>query len=112
MGVGADAEPLERLSHLFAADTLLASQFFDMRRSASGRHPLQRLMLAVLADALDCYRYGASAHPQSRRGRLHDEAKRWINAEASGPFAFEWVCDGLGIDASYLRAGILRLGHF
>ncbi|MGB8685662.1 MAG: hypothetical protein WCD12_22470 [Candidatus Binatus sp.] len=105
-----EAEPIDRLSDLFASDTILSSQFFGLRRSVSPTYrPIQRLMLATLADAMDCFLNYAEAHPVSRRGRLHAEARRWIfDDAASGAFSFNWICDGLGIDAAYLRGGIQR----
>jgi hypothetical protein len=99
---------------LFASDTILASQFFAMRRSVSAEHrPFRKLMIAVLADGLDRFLGGGfyRAHPDSRRGRERREAAEWI-ADASGadrPFSFDWLCDGLDIDAQYLRAGIRRV---
>src|ERR1019366_4246869 len=50
------------------------------------------------------------AHALSRRGRLRSEAGKWIFDEAAaGPFSFNWICDGLEIGQSYLRAGITRV---
>ena len=91
----------------------LASQFFDLRKSVSpGYRPIQKLMLAVLGDGIE-YFLGKGcdhAHAVSRRGRLRSEAGKWIFDEvAAGPFSFNWICDGLEIGQSYLRAGITRV---
>jgi hypothetical protein len=111
MGKTVEAEPLDRLSDLFASDSILCSQFYGLRRAVSPTYrPIQRLMLAILADALDCFLDYADAHAVSRRGRLRSEAARWIfDATAADPFSFVWICDGLGLDASYLRRGIRRV---
>ena len=109
----AEEDPLGRLSNLFATDAILASQFFDLRKSVSpGYRPIQKLMLAVLGDGIEyflgkgCY----PAHALSRRGCLRSEAGKWIFDEAAaGPFSFNWICDGLEIGQSYLRAGITRV---
>ena len=98
---------------MFATDAILASQFFDLRKSVSpGYRPIQKLMLAMLGDGIEyflgkgCY----PAHALSRRGRLRSEAGKWIFDEAAaGPFSFNWICDGLEIGQSYLRAGITRV---
>lgn len=93
-------------------DTILPSQFFAMRRSATSEQPIQRLMLAVLGDAIDCFLSESlyRAYPASRRARLRDEAARWLLDEAAvGPFSFNWICEGLGIDASHLRGGVRRI---
>lgn len=109
----ADADPLDILSNLFASDALLASQFFGLRRSVSAEHrPFRKLMIAVLGDAIDCFLNESfySAYPMSRRWRLRAEAERWLfDDAAAGPFSFHWICDGLDIDASYLRVGIRRV---
>jgi hypothetical protein len=89
---------------LFATDAILASQFFDLRKSVSpGYRPIQKLMLAMLGDGIEyflgkgCY----PAHALSRRGRLRSEAGKWIFDEAAaGPFSFNWICDGLEIGQS------------
>jgi hypothetical protein len=96
---------------LFAGDMLLASQLNEMRRSVPAAYrPVRGLMLAVLAEGLDCFLNCYAAHPLSARGRLSAEARHWLFDEASGgPFSFAWICDGLGLDASYLRAGIRRI---
>ena len=106
-----EAEPIDRLADLFAGDAILSSQFFGLRRSVSPTYrPIQRLMLATLADAMNCFLNYAEVHPVSRRGRLRSEAGRWLFDEAAaGAFSFGWICDGLGIDAAYLRGGIRRL---
>jgi hypothetical protein len=108
---GGEAEPLDRLFDLFASsDAILASQFFGLRKSAPSRRPIQRLMLAILVDALDCFRNYAGAPTFTRRGRLHSEAASWLfDGTAEGPCSFAWVCLALEIDPSYLRAGIRRL---
>ena len=95
---------------MFAGDTLLASQIVFLRKYAPNREPIQRLMLATLGNGLDYFLDYYDAHPLSRRGSLSAEARRWLFADASDrPFSFAWVCDGLGLDASYLRAGIRRI---
>ena len=103
----------DHLSDLLASDAMLASQFFGLRKSVDPSHrSVQRLMLAVLIDALDCFLAtgAAQAYSRSGRGRRRAEAEAWLfDAAAPAPFSFAWVCDGLGIDAGYLRAGIRRL---
>ena len=89
---------------------LLASQLVFLRKYAPNREPIQRLMLATLGNGLDYFLDYYDAHPLSRRGRLSAEARRWLFDDASDqPFSFAWVCDGLGLSGSYLRAGIRRI---
>ncbi|MHB8381905.1 MAG: hypothetical protein ACYDC3_06140 [Candidatus Binataceae bacterium] len=83
-------------------DVILRSQFFELMgtRSLSSE---QRLMLAVLADAINIvqdFHHSASARKRGPFG----EAWSWIFAHgAKCPLAFESVCDALGIDAEALR---------
>jgi hypothetical protein len=65
--------------------------------------PEQRLMAAVLLDAIHCYRRHASSSDRTQR-RLHRDAARWIgNRDTAWPYSFENVCSTLGLDASTIR---------
>ena len=90
------------------ADVILKSQFFGL----IGRRPLtgeQRLMLAVLADAINIVRGGYRSGSEDRRTSFA-EAKDWIfQTECRCPLAFEHVCDALGIDAPALRGRIASM---
>ena len=83
-------------------DVILRSQFFELfgTRSLSSE---QRLMLAVLADAINIvqdFHHAGSA----RKRTAFDEAWAWIFSKRSAcPLAFENVCDALGIDCDALR---------
>jgi hypothetical protein len=83
-------------------DVILRSQFFEMvgTRSLSSE---QRLMLAVLADAINVVQeFGGSNSPRKRNS--FNEAWNWFFAKGiSSPLSFESVCDALGIDAQGLR---------
>ncbi len=83
-------------------DVILKSQFFDV----IGKRPLtseQRLMLAVLADAINVVQDGYLSPATRKRGSFL-EAKNWIfQSSVRCPLAFESVCDALGIDAEALR---------
>jgi hypothetical protein len=60
-------------------------------------------MLAVLEDALRCVQTCAAARTPIRR-RMFFEAQAWLSDRtARGPFAFEAVCDALGIQPNRLR---------
>lgn len=97
---------------LFEPMTILPEQFYSSLAGA----PLsvRRLMLAVLQDALDCYKEGKNS--TSRRGRyMMREAEGWIHAhDDSWPFSFESICASLGLDPSCIRGELFsesrRLG--
>ena len=65
--------------------------------------PEQRLMAAILWDAINCYVRNVQAHDKKQR-RLHCEAARWIGSVDPGwPFSFESICLALGLDADTIR---------
>jgi hypothetical protein len=83
-------------------DVILRSQFFEMvgTRTLSSE---QRLMLAVLADAINVVQeLGGSSSLRKRNS--FNEAWNWFFAKGvSSPLSFNNVCDALGIDAHALR---------
>jgi hypothetical protein len=83
-------------------DVILRSQFFEMigTRSLSSE---QRLMLAVLADAINVVQeFGGSTSLRKRNS--FNEAWSWFFTKGVWcPLSFESVCDALGIDAGGLR---------
>jgi len=65
-------------------------------------------MVAILADAVDCYQKNLMARTSKRR-RLFLEAERWILSDDSDwVFSFRNICDVLGVDASALRSHTLQ----
>lgn len=83
-------------------DVILRSQFFEMvgTRSLSSE---QRLMLAVLADAINVVQeFGGSTSLRKRNS--FNEAWNWIFTKGvTSPLSFDNVCDALGMDAGGLR---------
>src|SRR6266478_1163976 len=78
-------------------DVILPSQFYN---NAGDRALIseQRLMLAVLADAINIlqnWRVAAGI----RKRQLYVEAEQWVfGSRQQRPFSFEYVCDALGMD--------------
>jgi len=91
-----------------APETVLPSQFFDRLQIDASLQPEKRLMLAVLEDAVGTFQ--KYVNQRSRHGRrLFGEAEEWFASTAADwPFAFVNVCQALGLDADYLRAGLWR----
>jgi hypothetical protein len=81
-------------------DIILPSQHFGPRRTQA---PEQRLMIAVLHDALDClekYRFATGRHGR----RLFHDAKQWFLAdEPEWPYSFECICGVLDLDSNAVR---------
>lgn len=78
-------------------------------RRKSYAEPEEKLMLAVLDDAIKCIqKYAFARH---RKGKiLFQEAEDWVQEiNRDWPFSFVNVCDILGFAPDYLREG---LGHW
>lgn len=83
-------------------DVILKSQYFDFvgSRALSSE---QRLMLAVLADAINVVQDG-NRSPHVRRRSCFAEARHWIfHSSVQCALSFESVCEALRIDADALR---------
>jgi hypothetical protein len=93
-------------SSLFQPDVVLPAQFASRRgnRADGERH----LVLAILEDAVNCFRDHLLAKRESDR-RLFREAEEWIMADDQRfPFSFLEICQILGIDPEYVRGGLKR----
>jgi len=81
-------------------DIVLPVQHFEARHQPA---PEQRLMVAVLQDALDCvakYRVADDAQGQ----RLFREANQWLLAAGTDwPYSFESICAVLDLDLDAVR---------
>ena len=87
-------------------DVLLPSQFFELVGSQTFSSE-QRLMLAVLADAINLL--GSTGSSNLRR-RSYNEAWSWVFAKRiTSSLSFDHVCDALGINAESLRRRLSEL---
>ena len=83
-------------------DIILPTQYFGSVGSA-GLSGEQRLMLAVLVDAINVLQSWKGTG-SARKRRNFAEAAQWVNTpRATHPFSFDSVCDALDIDAELLR---------
>lgn len=98
----------EKAFSLFEPDILLPTQYYETTRRKRFLEPEKKLMLAILEDAIWCYQSGLLARGK-RRKRLFSEAQEWIMEEnSSWIFSFDNVCDVLGFNPKYVRAGLMR----
>jgi len=96
----------EEPSYLIQEDMTAVHQYFATHRSQNRLEPEKRLMLAVLQDALFCFQRYFPARG-GRRRKLFWESWQWFTVEGSDSvFAFENICEVLGLDASYIRRGL------
>jgi hypothetical protein len=99
----------EKVFGLFGPDALLPVQYFDLLRRKTPIEPEIRLMWAVLEDAVECYRRHVGDAKGKPNGEF-DEVETWIfDPDGDWLFSFENICATLGIDAEYLRGGLLGL---
>jgi hypothetical protein len=84
---------------VFSADVLMPVQFYP----AASATPYQRLLAAVLGDAIYCFQKHCGA--ESRRHRvLFREAEAWLfDAKDTSFMSCPTVCESLGIDPAELR---------
>jgi hypothetical protein len=103
----ANADPTAAASALLTSEVLLPEQFYPPL-AVRFTSPEQRLMLAVLEDAVyTILKYAGK--PGRNPRRLVREAEAWIaRSEPSWPFSYENICAVLGIDADALRARLRR----
>src|SRR5271166_3707005 len=89
-------------------DVILPSQYFESvgTRALSSE---QRLMLAVLVDAINVLRdYRVS--PNLRKRNAFNDASSWVFANRiKSPLSFDHVCDALSVDAESLRRRLSEL---
>jgi hypothetical protein len=97
----------DRLNDIFEPDILLPIQYFaalKRKRFSCGEH---RLLVAIIQDAVECFQKHIHARDSKRR-QLFLDAEAWILAEDDmGMFAFDNICELLGLNSDYLRRGLL-----
>lgn len=99
------------LDGIIGLHQILPSQYYDF----SGGHQLtgeQRLMLALLADAINVYQQGALSR-STRKRMLYVDSERWIMSDyrCRHAFSFETVCECLGINPVVLRRRMITWKH-
>src|SRR5215471_1922111 len=101
----ATTETTDSLSHM---DIILPAQYFAAVGSA-GLSSEQRLMLAVLVDAINILQ-GWQRVGSGRKRRAFAEAAQWVNTRGTSyPFSFDSVCDALEIEPDVLRSRLRGL---
>ena len=98
----------EKALAVFQPDVLIESQYQSTQTRQLPMDPERVLMLAVLRDAVGCYQDHVGARKGPKRS-LHLEAEEWIlDRDRSHLFSFEVLCEALGYDPDYMRAGLCR----
>lgn len=88
-------------------DTVALSQYLNTRGAQWDLEPEKKLMLAVLQDAIDCFRKNVFSN-REKKNELFHEAEAWIlDDDDSDLFSFENICEVFDIDPAYLRKGLM-----
>jgi hypothetical protein len=99
------------LTDILEPEFLLPVQYDDLVRRHVTRDGERRLLLAVLKDALRCYLKNMNG-PTAHAYRIFEETAHWFYAKHQvGIFAYEHLCDALGIDPEPLREWLKTLHH-
>jgi hypothetical protein len=84
-------------------DQIVFQQLF----TSGSRGGEERLMLAVLQDAVECFQQCALSE-QPFEKKLFQEAENWILSKNSDwIFSFENICETLQLNPDYIRRGLL-----
>jgi hypothetical protein len=90
-------------------DVILPSQFFELVGGAQTFSSEQRLLLAVLIDAINVL-MDSRVSPNRRKRNSFNEASSWVFADGiTSPLSFDHVCDALSVDAKSLRRRLSEL---
>lgn len=96
------------LTTLFQPETLLPTQFFAALGQKARAQGERRLMVAILADALECFQKHFWA-TDSRGRQLCADAERWLlSDDTTWLFSFVNICHTLGIHPLFLRRGLAQ----
>ena len=94
-------------ARVFQPDFLLPLQFFTGTRGKGCAEGERRLMLAILEDAVECFQKYLGTK-ESRGRLLYSDAEEWLMSDdRSWLFAFENVCEVLGLQPDFIRQGLL-----
>ncbi len=107
-------EEIEKMvASLFEPDTVLPPQYLETICRKAPLEAEQKLILAVLEDAVSCFQNYFAARDKIGTS-LFREAEEWIllQGKSNWFFSFDYICETLGLNPGYVREGLLRWrGH-
>ncbi|MGH7817655.1 MAG: hypothetical protein ACREOR_09730 [Candidatus Binatia bacterium] len=96
----------QKIFALIGGDAGAQQRYFDTFRRSEYLEPERALLLALLEDAIHCYRKFATARSRSGREQFR-EIEEWLMGGGNGwVFSFDNVCELLGLDPEYVRRGV------
>lgn len=98
----------EHLRPLVGNDGGAAEGYYDTYKRSEHLEPERLLLLAILQDAIYCFRRYSSARDRAGRAQFR-AAENWIMEQGNDwLFGFDNVCALLGLDPQYVRTGLLQ----
>lgn len=94
----------EMVSRQPGSDIILPSQLLPRTITT----PEQRLLLAVLEEAVGTFQRYVMATDRHTRDMFTDVVAWFASEDTAWPCSFVAICDALGIDAPYVRSGLER----
>ena len=91
---------------LFQADELAPYDYEENCQRKDRYGPEERLLFAILEDAISCYQGYLRADKREER-LIFTEAERWIFDDSDEFISFNNICDTLRLDPNYIRRGLL-----
>jgi hypothetical protein len=91
------------------SDAVFPVQFFNARRARP--MPEEALLIAVLEDAIDCLCKHRFAQDTRGRRLFHEEREWFMSADRNRLFAFERICEVLGLEADCVRSAVLSTAY-
>lgn len=89
---------------------ILISDEFGGEEKGYAHGPERALMLAMLFDAVQAYICYSQLPPYKKVRSQYREAFNWVHAKSKDYiFSFNNICEALGMNADYLRLGLLNL---
>jgi len=108
--VGLSTEEIEKMvASLFEPDTVLPAEYIEAVCMKAPLEAEQRLMLAVLEDAVTCFQKHFAARDKIGTSLFH-EAEEWIfrQGKCDWLFSFDNICETLDLNPDYIREGLLH----
>ncbi len=103
---------MNETSYPFHVDPVVTDQFFGHFSSPGPAGPEKELLIAILADAFECY-WKFTKSRKNAEVKLFQEARDWIFAKnEDAPLSFINVCDELRLDPAYLRQRLLDVKSY
>ncbi len=103
-------EEIEKMvASLFEPDTVLPPQYLETICRKAPLEAEQKLVLAVLEDAVSCFQNYFAARDKIGTS-LFREAEEWIllQGKSNWFYSFDYICETLDLDPGYIREGLLR----